>query len=145
MSVEIFTLDTNILVYAFDAQAGARHKKAMQIIEAMTKVDCILTLQSLSEFFNITTRKKLLSIDTASTYVDDLQNIFPVAAAKHNALTKAIDMICNNRLSFWDAMLCATAQSAGVTRLLSEDFQHGQLLKGVRIINPFVPNKYWSI
>jgi predicted nucleic acid-binding protein len=29
--------------------------------------------------------------------------------------------------------------------LLSEDFQHGQLLDGVRIVNPFIRNEFWSV
>ncbi|MBK6974813.1 MAG: hypothetical protein IPH26_18410 [Sterolibacteriaceae bacterium] len=34
-------------------------------------------------------------------------------------------------------MLWATVREGGVATLLSEDFQHGQDIEGVRIINPF--------
>jgi predicted nucleic acid-binding protein len=34
-------------------------------------------------------------------------------------------------------MLWAVAREAGVTLLLSEDFQHDQILDGIRICNPF--------
>jgi hypothetical protein len=40
-------------------------------------------------------------------------------------------------LAFWDAMLCAAAQRAGVRHLLSEDLQDGFELAGVRFVNPF--------
>jgi len=43
----------------------------------------------------------------------------------------------SNAPSFWDAMLWATVRRAGVRLLVSEDFQDGQTIEGVRIINPF--------
>ena len=44
----------------------------------------------------------------------------------------------SHRISFWDAMLWATARRAGCGAILTEDFQDGRLLGGVRFINPFV-------
>ncbi len=46
--------------------------------------------------------------------------------------------VLRHGLTFWDAMLWATAKAAGVTVLLSEDFQHDRVLEGVRFRNPFV-------
>lgn len=43
----------------------------------------------------------------------------------------------DNRLSFWDAMLWATARRIGVRVLISEDFQDGEILNGVRFVDPF--------
>ena len=42
-------------------------------------------------------------------------------------------------LSFWDAMLWATARRAGCSVLLSEDFQDGRRLDGVLFVDPFAP------
>ena len=42
-----------------------------------------------------------------------------------------------HRLAFWDAMLWAAAQRAGIRYLLSEDLQDGFELQGVRFVNPF--------
>lgn len=44
-----------------------------------------------------------------------------------------------HHLSFWDAMLWATARQAGCVALLTEDQQHGRSLGGVRFIDPFRP------
>jgi len=41
------------------------------------------------------------------------------------------------RLSWWDALVLASAQLAGCQTLLSEDFQHGQQFGDVRVSNPF--------
>jgi predicted nucleic acid-binding protein len=43
------------------------------------------------------------------------------------------------QLPFWDALLWATARRAGVAVLVSEDFQDGRVVEGVRFANPFVP------
>jgi predicted nucleic acid-binding protein len=43
-------------------------------------------------------------------------------------------------MPFWDAMLWATAQEAGVNVLLTEDFQDLALIEGVRFVNPFSHN-----
>lgn len=42
------------------------------------------------------------------------------------------------QMSFWDALLLEAARVAGADRVLPEDLQHGQLIEGVRIENPFM-------
>lgn len=41
------------------------------------------------------------------------------------------------RLSLWDALIVAAAAGAGCTELMTEDLQSGQVIAGVRIVNPF--------
>ena len=41
------------------------------------------------------------------------------------------------RISFWDAMIVAAADRAGVETLSSEDFNHGQKFGRVQVVNPF--------
>ncbi len=41
-------------------------------------------------------------------------------------------------LSFWDALVVRSAKQAGCSVLLTEDFQHGREMEGLRIVNPFV-------
>jgi predicted nucleic acid-binding protein len=41
-------------------------------------------------------------------------------------------------MSFWDALIWAAAKAIGATRLYTEDFQHGRVIEGVRIVNPFL-------
>ncbi len=145
MSVERITLDTNILVYAANADAGERHHLAIKVLERAIQCDCMLTLQSLSEFFAVVTRKGMLSSTLATDHVNELAEVFPVITAKQRSLKLAMDVVTEQKISFWDAMLWATAHDAGITLLLSEDFQHGQLIKRVRIINPFIPNDFWCV
>ena len=104
-----FTLDTNLLVYAIDSAAGIRHDLAREIVRHAVRLDCWLTLQAVSEFYVVASRKRIVPP--------------PDAAAK--------------RASYWDALLLATAGEAGCLAILTEDLADGGELGGVRIYNPF--------
>ena len=138
MSAQRITLDTNLLVYAVDTGAKDKHGKARTLVELAMKIDCVLALQALSEFYFAVTRKGKLPAAEATAQVEAWQDIFPVVVAQPSTLTRAITATASHQIGFWDAMLWATAQEAGVTLLLSEDFSGGQVLDGVRIINPLL-------
>ena len=132
-----FSLDTNILVYAVDLEAGDRHNRSRALVGRAAQCDCILTVQALAEFFHATTRKNLLPIARASAFVRAWRDVFQVASADSVALVDAMDAVEEHRLSFWDAMLWATARHSGCSAILSEDMQDGRRLSGVEFINPF--------
>ena len=140
MNAKRVALDTNILVYSVDLDAGKKHDKAIELFAQLTSANCVLSLQSLCEFFSAVTRKKRMPVADAMAQVDDWQQLFPVVSAKAATLTRAFSGVKRYQLSFWDALLWATIREAGITTLLSEDFQHEQHLDGVQIINPFKIN-----
>lgn len=43
-------------------------------------------------------------------------------------------------VSHWDALIVAAAIHQDCETVLSEDLQHGQIIEGVRIVNPFRAN-----
>lgn len=138
MSVERITLDTNVLFYAADEDAGERHERAREVIEeAARHHDGFLTLQTLSELFASVTREGKLSVPEASAAVADYQELFPVVAATPDSLRMAIGVVRRHSLSFWDAMQWAVARQAGATLFLSEDLQDGRELEGVLFRDPF--------
>lgn len=138
MSAERFTLDTNVLVYAADRDAGERHERALEIIERAARRPCTLTVQALGEFFAAATRKGIVARPEAGEQVRDWLELFPTAAADAEALEAAMGAAVDGRLSFWDAMLLATAERAGCTAVLSEDMGDGTSFGAVMIRNPFV-------
>ncbi|MEW6487487.1 MAG: PIN domain-containing protein [Thermodesulfobacteriota bacterium] len=140
MSADRITLDTNVLVYAVDRDAGERHERAAALVDEAVDLDCVLTLQALSEFFSAVTRKGKMPFPEAAAQVRDWQILFPTATPKPTTLGQAISAVANHSIAFWDALLWAAAKDAGVTLLFSEDFQHGRELGGVRFCNPFLRN-----
>jgi predicted nucleic acid-binding protein len=140
MSGERFSLDTNILVYALDANAGDRHVLAARIVDQAVRCDCCLTLQSVSEFFAVVTRKRLVSRAEAIAQARDWLDMFRTVPASVDAVRTALDATAAGRASYWDALLVATAAEAGCTAILTEDLADGSLMHGVRILNPFAGN-----
>ena len=66
-----------------------------------------------------------------------MSKLLPIQAADDGDLATALEAIRAHRLPFWDAMLWASAQRAGVRCLLTEDLQDGFILQSVKFVNPF--------
>jgi len=132
-----FSLDTNILVYAVDLDAGIRHKISKSIIDRAVLCDCVLPVQVLAEFFHATTRKQILPVDHAKDFVEKCIDLFTLTEANSEGLIDAMRFVEAHGISFWDAMLWVTAQRSGCTVILSEDMQDGRWLGSTEIINPF--------
>jgi predicted nucleic acid-binding protein len=63
---------------------------------------------------------------------------FEVISISPELIFSAIDCSILNRLSFWDALIIATAASANCKEVWTEDLNHDQVILGVRIHNPFL-------
>lgn len=133
------SVDTNILVYAIDVDAGEKHVAASRLVERIARLDSVLCLQVLGEFFHVTTRKFGLAAGEARAYVSDWTSVFSIVAAENGALEQAMVAVERHSLSFWDAMLWATLKAASCRILFSEDFQDARRLDGVTFVNPFDP------
>ncbi|HXO42800.1 MAG TPA: PIN domain-containing protein [Thermoanaerobaculia bacterium] len=139
MDTRRLSLDSNILFYTIDADAGRLQTRAREVVrQAARDHDCILSLQTLCEFFHATTRKGKLTFEQAAAQVEDWQTLFPVVAATPASLRLAMRAVERHGLAFWDAMQWAVAKQSGATLLLSEDLQHDRELDGVRFRNPFL-------
>ena len=137
MNGQRFSIDTNILIYSIDKDAGTRHEQARALVDALADKDCVLTIQALAEFFHAVTRKDKMPADEAAAMVRDWMELFPVAAADGHTLSEAIGLKDKYGFAFWDAMLVQAARAAGVTRLLTEDMQDGRKVGALRLENPF--------
>lgn len=134
-------VDTNILVYAYDLDAGEKRAKAQEIIYGLWQnEEGVLTTQVLAEFFVTITKKvkNLLSFAEARQIIDDYKNGWSVFATTPETVLKAIQGVEQYSLSFWDSMIWASAVLNGVPIIYSEDMQHEQLIEGIRIENPLL-------
>jgi predicted nucleic acid-binding protein len=137
MSGERFTIDTNILIYGIAERDGERYLRAKEVVDRSVDGNCCLTLQALSEFYAVTTKKGLLSKTAAAGYVSDCLTLYRTASASSAAVRTAIANATAGRASYWDALMIATAAEAGCTAIITEDLADGSVLGTVRIINPF--------
>ena len=138
MSVRSF-LDTNILLYSDDESAGAKRKRALDVIAAQRRERSgVLSLQVLQEYFVGLTKK--LGVETAiARRKVELAAEFDVVIPQAADVLAAVDLHLLHRISFWDALIVRAAKQGGCRVLLSEDMQHRGEIDGVRIVNPFVP------
>jgi len=99
-----------------------------------------LTLQAVSEFYAVVTRKGIVQPPDAAAQAADWLDLFPCAAASEAAVRTALADAAVGRASYWDALLVATAGEAGCRVILTEDLADGADLGGIRIRNPFSPS-----
>ncbi|MGH8652177.1 MAG: PIN domain-containing protein [Gammaproteobacteria bacterium] len=132
-------VDTNILVYLFDMDAPEKKATVVGLFErAGASGLLVLSTQVLQEFYVVVTRKlaRPLSPEAAEQAVRYFATL-PVRQVTPALILSAIRRSFQSRLSFWDALVVETAVDAGATVILTEDLQHGQVIDGVRVVNPF--------
>ncbi|HJW83926.1 MAG TPA: PIN domain-containing protein [Anaerolineae bacterium] len=132
-------VDTNILIYAHDRSAGAKHERARALLtELWESGDGCLSIQVLQEFYVNITRKvaRPLSPDAARQIVADLGR-WTIHSPTVDDVLNAIALQGRYGLSFWDAMVVASAIQLGCPVLWSEDLNDGQEYDSTRIVNPF--------
>lgn len=139
MSDERCFVDTNVLIYAYDNQAGAKQRRAQQRLSALWDSGAgVLSVQVLQEFFNNATRKLRDPLALAKAReVVRLYREWVVVPATPEQVLAATELMESYRLSFWDSMIVAAAEAADAVVLLSEDLSHGQTIAGLRVENPF--------
>lgn len=132
-----FFIDTKVLVYADDLDAGTKTAKAQELIErAYAQRAGVLSTQVLQEFFVVTTKKLGVDPATARRKVELLGRL-DVVTLELATILAAIDLHRLHSLSLWDALIVKAATIGGCEILYSEDLNHGQVIDGVRIHNPF--------
>jgi len=139
MTGRIF-VDTNVLIYAHDMDAGLKHDRAVSIVSGLwEKENGILSVQVLQEFYVNVTRKISRPLTPASAR-GLIQNYLAwhVETNEPSTVFLASEIGERNLLSFWDALIVASASKAGADRILSEDLNHGQIIEGILIENSFL-------
>ena len=125
--------DTNILVCA--QQAGGKADAARALVAGGGK----LSVQVINEFTAVSRRKQQREWrEIAEAIADVLTLVDPPLALtldQHNAARALAE---DHLLSFYDALILASAIEAGCDTLYSEDMQHGRSIGGVAIVNPFL-------
>ncbi len=137
MSAESCFVDTNVLVYLFDAGSPGKQERARSLLEEVGD-SAIVSIQVLGEFYLAVTRKleRPLPEAQAQAAVNALCEL-QVRPLNESLLKAAIRRSRASKLSYWDALIVETAIEAEATVLLSEDMQHGQRFDGMRVVNPF--------
>jgi predicted nucleic acid-binding protein len=135
MSVEF--VDTNILIYAHDGGAGAKHEAAVQLLTRLFEESSgALSVQVLSEFYAAATKKLDMKNQEAEEVIRDLGG-WTIHRPSHADLLKACALHRRYKIAWWDALIVMSATELACSVLWTEDLSDGQRYAGVRVQNPF--------
>jgi predicted nucleic acid-binding protein len=132
-------IDMNVLIYAHDTDAGAKHEIAKSVLRDLwSERTGLLSVQVLQEFYVNVTRKisPALSKDLARLVVSSYA--IWCTETSPTEIASAFRIEDESRIGFWDALIVSAASKSGATRILSEDLNAGQMIAGILIENPFV-------
>jgi len=131
-------VDTNVLIYAHDVDANVKHKAAKGVLhELWSERTGVLSVQVLQEFYVNVTRKitRPISRESARLVVSSYATwCIDTTPAEVSTAFRIED---EARIGFWDALIVASALKGGASQILSEDLSAGQMIAGIRIVNPF--------
>ncbi len=133
-------IDTNVLVYLYDESAPAKQLQARLILRAVAEAGVgAVSTQVLSEFFSVATRRlrPRLPFEVALAELEHHARVWTILLVTAPVVVAAAHAVRDYSFSFWDAQLWAVAKLNQLDTILSEDFQAGSRLGGVRFVNPF--------
>lgn len=142
MKDELFLIDTNILVYSFDASEPQKQKICSSLIKKvwMQEASYAIALQNLSEFYVIVTQKieYPLSGETAKKIVKDIIdfNNWQVIGFNDASVIAAIDLSIKYDIHYWDALLCATMKQNKITSIFTENLKDFEKVPWIIAVNP---------
>lgn len=132
-------VDSNVLVYARDPRDRTKHARAREWMGHLWRTRSgRLSTQVLNEYYVTVTRKLTPGVpgDRARAEMRRFFSWRPVAMDE-GLLEEAWAVEERFGLSFWDALIVASAKATRCERLLTEDLTDGQDLDGLVVTNPF--------
>jgi predicted nucleic acid-binding protein len=135
-----FFVDTNLLVYAYDSSAGKKWRTSLEVLSLLwIHRTGVLSTQVIQELFVSLTQKVKNPIlpRAAKEIISDLLR-WPLVVNDGGNILRAVDLQIKYHFSFWDSLILQAAITSKSEFLLSEDFQDGQVIESVTILNPFL-------
>lgn len=131
-------IDTNILCYTIDEKNPVKQTVARNLLNSHFPSEVFISTQVLQEFYNVATNKmKQPSADVKNNALAAATN-YNVAQVTVHTIFSAIDLSIRYQFSIWDSLILASAIEAGCDTLYTEDLNDGQVVEGVKIVNPFI-------
>lgn len=136
---EIFLMDTNIIVYAYEIENSERKKKSREILERCYKneITLVISCQNLAEFSVVSLKKLKLNSEIIKEIIKDISNFDGFKKIEYSSKTiiSAIDISEKYRMSFWDSLIAATMIENGILNIYTENTKDFKI-SSLNIINP---------
>ena len=128
-------IDSNIMIYAYSSTEISKKDKVLLMLE---NEEIAISTQVINEFIWIMSRKFNVDMESLKVINNNLFEIFNVGMVSKATIDKAIDIAKRYKYAYWDSLMLSSALESRCIAIYSEDMQHGQIIEGVRIINPFL-------
>jgi predicted nucleic acid-binding protein len=140
MAVDQVFVDTNILVYAHDLDAGDKYRIAKDKISGLWHRELLpsISIQVLQEFYVNLIRKRVsasVARETVSHYLE-----WDVIENDRFLFVEGLRWKEKHNLSYWDALILAAACKSKAKEVWSEDLASGRDYDGLRVVNPLLPD-----
>ena len=131
--------DTNVLIYSVDTSETGKYELAVDLVEKhLVRANGAISVQVLREFYSVSRKiDNPLSDEQAREMVRRFAT-FRVLSEDAGTVLRAVRRHREMSFSFWDALILEAALKSGADRLFTEDMQHGQVIEGMRVENPFL-------
>jgi predicted nucleic acid-binding protein len=131
-------IDTNVLVYAEASDAPDKQQAALALLKQLYETGTgVLSTQVLQEYCNVAIKKLKLPVAHIRAQLDMYEQ-FEVVQITPAIIRAGLDLNQTRSVGFYDALIIASAQTAGCNVLFSEDLNTGEVIAGVQLLNPFV-------
>ncbi len=131
--------DTNILIYSVDRDETVKSGPAGELIEThLVRGKGAISVQVLREFYSASRRLGSPLSDEQAREMVDYFATFRTLSEDSGMVLGAVRRTGELSISFWDALIVEAALKSGADRLFTEDMQHGQIIEGMRVENPFL-------
>ena len=128
-------LDSNIVLYYY---TKTEPNKRLVAGSLLLDSDVTLSTQVLSEVSNVLRKKFKWDWDSIEPIFQELRRLFPIVVVNAETIERAISLAKRTQYQYYDCLVLSSAIESNCSILYSEDFQHNQVVDGVRIVNPFL-------
>jgi predicted nucleic acid-binding protein len=138
MSVDF--LDSNVILYSIDQADASKLRVAKALVgDALERKSAMISFQVVQETLDIAQRKFEVPISNEDaqallqTVLIPLMQVLP----SQTLYLEAMRIKDRYQFGFYDSLIVAAALSQKCKRLYTEDMQDGQIIEGLKIVNPF--------
>jgi predicted nucleic acid-binding protein len=132
MSAADTFFDTNVLLYLLSGDTAKANRA-----EELLMSGGAISVQVLNEFASVATRRYGVKIAKIREILSVIRTVCAVKPLEVETHELGLELAERYRYSIYDSMIVAAALRAGCSTLFSEDFQDGQKIDRLTIVNPF--------
>lgn len=135
-------IDTNVLVHAYILLDKRKQALALEVVLPIWEgAGGLTTLQNLSEFFSVATRKveRPMTVGQAGDIVRQIlaSEKWRVLDRHGGTVLQAIELVKTRRVPFWDALIAACMLEHGIETIPTENERDFKKIPGIKVVNPF--------